>query len=194
MRVVRKPIPLSSIRRKTYESERSVILVHKLNEWFHLRPWKRHSLVLLVTGLVYVFIGIAYITTGPRQSRTVALQIALDWWSLDVWGGVFILSGLLAILSSRWPPFSETWGYFVLTGLSAGWSGFYATGVIFGDSPTSNLNGALSWGLIAFLWWAISGLTNPTTVILEHVSPSQTTEQLNEALREADHSGHDKHS
>lgn len=162
--------------------------------WLGLRPWRRHSLVLLVTGLVYVFIGFAYVYTDPRRSRDVALQIALDWWSLDVWGWIFVFSGLLAILSSRWPPFSETWGYFVLTGLSAGWSGFYVTGVIFGDSPVGNLTGGLTWGLVAFLWWAISGLVNPTTVILEHVSPSQLTEQMDEALREADHSGHDKRS
>jgi hypothetical protein len=149
--------------------------------------------VLLVAGLVYVLVGIAYIITEPRHSRDVALQIALDWWSLDAWGGVFIFSGLLAVLSSRWPPISETWGYFVLSGLSSGWAAFFATGVVFGDSPAANLSGALTWGLVGFLWWGISGLVNPTTVLLEHVSPSQMTEQLDEALREADH-GRDERS
>lgn len=137
--------------------------------WRGIRPWKRHSLVLLVAGAVYVFVGLSYIAAEERRSREIALQIALSWWSLETWGFVFMGAGLLAIISSRWPPVSETWGYFVLTGLSAGWSAFYLTGMIFADSPSSNISAFLTWGLIAFLWWAISGLVNPTVVLVEHV-------------------------
>jgi hypothetical protein len=78
-----------------------------------------------------------------------------------------MIAGALAILSSRWPPISKTWGYMVLTGLSAGWAAFFALSVICGPSPVANLSNTLSWGLIAFLWWAISGLLNPNDVRLQ---------------------------
>lgn len=139
--------------------------------WRGIRPWKRHSLVLLVTGLVYILIGVAYGFSPATPQRKEALKFALIWTdgSFFIWGMVWILAGVLAIVSARWPPVSETWGYTVLTGLAAGWSAFYCVGVIFGDSPVSNLTQTLIFGLLAFLWWAISGLTNPEQVLFEQV-------------------------
>lgn len=132
-----------------------------LHPWRGIRPWKRHSLVLFIAGLVYILIGFSYMAVEPGPGRRAALQFALDWWPLNVWGFIFVLAGIMSIISSRWPPISETWGYTVLTGLSAAWSSFYGFGVIFGDAPTSNLSAMLTWGVIAFLWWAVSGLVNP---------------------------------
>lgn len=132
--------------------------------WLGVRPWKRHSLVLMVAGFVYVAIGISYIWAEPTPTREVALHFALQWISLEHWGVIFICAGLLAIISSRWPPVSETWGYTVLTGLSSAWSAFYLVGVLFWHSPPTNLSGVMSWGLIAFMWWAISGLINPSDI------------------------------
>lgn len=141
-----------------------------LHPWRDLRPWKRHSLVLMVAGLVFVLIGFSYIFAEPTPARMQALSIAVAWMPLKYWGYVFMLAGVLAIISSRWPPISKTWGYMVLTGLSAGWGAFYAMGVIFDHSPVANLSGTLSWGLIGFLWWAISGLLNPNEVHISGVS------------------------
>lgn len=135
-----------------------------LHPWKALRPWMRHSLVLMVAGLVYIMVGITAFTAEPTPAREKALQFATQWWSLEVWGAIFIFAGLLACISSRWPPVSETWGYTVLTGLSAGWAAFYGAGVVLGDSPASNLGGVFTWGLMAFMWWAISGLINPTGI------------------------------
>lgn len=128
--------------------------------WWALRPWRRHSLVLLVAGVVYVLIGLAYTalpTTGVRGS---ALRVALAVLPLAAWGIVFIVVGALAIVSSRWPPASETWGYTAMSTLSTLWACFYAFGIALG-APVSNTTGALLWAVIAFLWWAISGLVNP---------------------------------
>lgn len=142
-------------------------------QFLGIRPWKRHSLVLLVAGTVYVFTGVAYTLAEITPEREIALVIALRWAPIDVWGFVWILSGLLAILSSRWPPVAETWGYMVLTGLSAGWGATYAMGVIFTESPTTNLSSAIVWSLVAFMWWAISGLVNPDqTGVTPHDRPN----------------------
>lgn len=126
-----------------------------------LRPWKRHGLVLLVAGLVFVGIGTSYILAEPTPARAKALYLALMWLPVETWGGIFMFAGFLSIISSRWPPVSKTWGYMVLTGLSAGWATFYLVDILFFDSPWTNISGTLSWGLVAFMWWAISGLRNP---------------------------------
>jgi len=135
-----------------------------LHPWKAFRPWERHSLVLFVAGLVYTSIGLSFFTTEITKANEKALKVALTWWDMDVWGVIFVLAGWLAMISSRWPPISSTWGYTVLTGLSATWASFYGIGVIFDLSPVSNLRGAFIWGLLAFMWWGISGLANPPRV------------------------------
>lgn len=144
-----------------------------------VRPWMRHSLVLMVAGLVYVLIGVSYILSKPTPNRELALQVALDKAPIQFWGGVFIAAGLLSVISSRWPPVAETWGYMVLTGLSAGWSVTYLTGVILMNSPAANLSGSMTWGLLAFLWWAVSGLVNPgqAVVVIEHGGGNEEDER-----------------
>lgn len=132
--------------------------------WKGIRPWERHSLVLMVAGFVYIAIGLSYVLTTPTPTREIALHYALQVASLETWGLVFIVAGLLAILSSRWPPFAETWGYIVLTGLSAGWAAWYLVNILLYESPVANLSAVLQWGLTAFLWWAISGLINPNAI------------------------------
>lgn len=131
------------------------------NKWLGFRPWERHSLVLLVAGLVYMAIGFSYIFSKPTGARYQALYAALVWLPMEGWGVVFFISGALAFISARWPPFTETWGYMVLTGLSTLWGGFYLVGIVVHNSPWSNITGAMTWGLVGFLWWAISGLLNP---------------------------------
>lgn len=122
-------------------------------------------------------IGVSFLIADPTPARLQSLEIALRWMSLESWGMVFIFAGLLAILSSRWPPFSETWGYTVLTGLSSGWAMFYLTAIVFAGAPAQGFSGVLSWGLIAFLWWAISGLVNPedgNSILLAEIAALQS--------------------
>lgn len=130
------------------------------------RPFKRHGLILLIAGLAYLATGLTYIWSAPTQNRRVALQLALGWFPIEYWGSIFGLVGVAAIISSRWPPVAEKWGYMLLAGLSAGWSATYAAGVIFEDSPASNLTGALNWGLLAAMWVIIPGLVNPDKTVV----------------------------
>ena len=142
----------------------NIIEAKALRPWLDIRPWQRHSLVLTVAGLIYIAIGASYFVTEITPSRARALVVALELLALKQWGVVFILSGALAMISARWPPISRTWGYMVLCGLSAGWSAVYLTGVVLIGAPSTNLSSFVTWGLIAFLWWAISGLLNPLKV------------------------------
>lgn len=129
-----------------------------------IRPWTRHSLVLLVAGLVYVVIGIVYMRTRVGSPTWEALVTAREWLSLDVWACTWIVVGTLSMISSRWPPVAEKWGYMALTSLAGGWGAFYILGVIFGPNTLGSITVGLVWWLVGFLWWAISGLVSPETI------------------------------
>jgi hypothetical protein len=129
--------------------------------YWGVRPWKRHDLILTVAGTIYSLVGIAYIIADDSPARYVALQVLLTLAPLRIWGGVFVAAGLMCIISSRWPPFADTWGYVVLTGMSVGWGSAYLFSILLGPSPWTNINGFFLWTLLGFLWWAISGLLNP---------------------------------
>ena len=126
-----------------------------------IRPWTRHSLVLLVAGLVYIVIGVVYLNTQENGPAWASLAIAREWLPIDALGALWIIVGVMAILSARWPPKVETWGYMALTALSANWGSFYILGVIFGYNTIGSLAVGLMLLLVAFLWWAISGLLSP---------------------------------
>lgn len=140
------------------EEDRSIT---NSRSWWGLRPWKRHSTILMVVGFLFVLIGLGYAFSPPTEGRTNSLRVILQVAPIQVWGGMFVISGLLAMLSSRWPPLNNTWGYMLLTGISSGWSATYLTGWMFFGSPTANLGQCLVWGILGFMWWAISGLPNP---------------------------------
>lgn len=131
-----------------------------------VRPWSQHSMVLLVAGLAYFGIGYAYASdTTQTEERTKSLSFILEIIPFNHWGILFMIVGVLTILSARWPPRSEKWGYAVLTGFSAVWSSGFLFSMIFDGAPVSGVIGFLVWGLVAFLWWAISGLINPPVIL-----------------------------
>lgn len=129
-----------------------------------VRPWTRHSLVLLIAGLVYVCIGLVYIRTPTGSPTWTALVSAREWLSLDAWAIIWIIVGCLSMISSKWPPVAEKWGYMALTGLAAAWGTFYFLGVIFGHNTIGSSAVGLVWWLIGFMWWSISGLVSPEEI------------------------------
>lgn len=135
-------------------------------EFRKLRPWNRHSTVLVGAGLCYIFIGIAYLFIIPGGPRYKALEIAINVAPLGFYSALFILVGLASIISARWPVMSEKWGYTALTALSSGWAAVYFLGTIIGDPPTTNLTSGATWALVAFLWWGVSGLVDPDDIKL----------------------------
>lgn len=145
-------------------------------EWGKLRPWQQHSQVLIVSGAAYFAFGVSYATTEATDARHASLVLAKVIMPIHAWGVVWLVAGALVIISARWPPVSETWGYSVLTALSSAWAFFYFAGVLFLDAPASAISGAVLWGLVAYLWYAISGLTNPVVIVAtDHEPPEVVT-------------------
>lgn len=130
---------------------------------WHLRPWQRHSLVLLIGGLVYTTYGFYYLVTDDqaRRGSALALAEAVALGHMAFWYTVWLIVGGLALVSTRWPPQSKTWGYTALSGLAACWGSVYLLSIVLLGAPTAGIGGALVWYLVAVLWWAISGLINP---------------------------------
>lgn len=125
------------------------------------KPWTRHGAILVVAGFAYILIGIVQIASEPSESHQEALYYALHVMSMDGWGMGFVTIGLIALISSRWPNWSKAWGYTVLTGWSAAWSSFYFAGGLLTETKILYLGTAGLWALLAFLWWAVSGMVSP---------------------------------
>lgn len=125
------------------------------------KPWSRHGVILVVAGITYMVIGTVYVFHIPSESQAEALYFALHLMSLDWWGIGFLIAGIVALTSSRWPNLPRSWGYTVLTGWSAAWSAFYFAGATLTDAKVVYFGTAGVWALLAFLWWAVSGLVSP---------------------------------
>lgn len=134
---------------------------HIGTRFLSFKPWSRHGAILVVAGITYMVMGTVHVFHVPSESQAEALYFALHLMSLDCWGVGFILTGLVALISSRWPNWPKSWGYVVLTGWSAAWSAFYFAGASLTDAKVVYFGTAGVWALLAFLWWAVSGLVSP---------------------------------
>ena len=123
--------------------------------------WTRHSLVLTVAGLIYVGMGYGFIVAPGYVGKDPSLHTALRLMTLDEWGGLYIFVGALALSAAHFPVGKKTWGYMVLTALSSAWAALYLLSVISGGAPKITLLSSLLWLLLAFIWWAVSGLLSP---------------------------------
>lgn len=129
--------------------------------YLKFKPWTRHGGILVVAGCVYILAGFVQIFSRPTESQVEALYFALHLMPIDGWGVGFVVVGLIALISSRWPNWHRSWGYTVLTGWSAAWSAFLFAGATLTDAKVVYFGTAGTWALLAYLWWAVSGLMSP---------------------------------
>lgn len=147
----------------------------QFEDFLGFRPWRRHSLVLFISGLLYIGQGLILNTWHVDGPRYRGLQAAFSRAPVEFWSGLFILVGVLAALSAVWPRSSEKWGYACLTGLACAWSALYAVGIIVYDTSPTNWSMVAIWAFIAFTWWAITGLVNPEKVVVIEVDQNAGT-------------------
>ena len=142
---------------------RARLKVGATRTWFALRPWQRHSIVLLAGALVYICQGLVYLLVDltPDRQRGLSAVFQVTRHHPEPWGVIWIIVGALALASTVWPPQSKTWGYTGLTAMAALWGAGYGGSALFLGAPLNNLSGLAVWWLVAFMWWAISGLVNP---------------------------------
>lgn len=124
------------------------------------KPWTKHSGILVVTGFVYIVIGVRLYHSVSSENLKAALYYAINLMPIDGWGIGFIVVGTIAVVSSRWPNVPASWGYVLLTGWSAAWSSFFFAGAMLTETRIIYFSTAAVWALLAYLWWAISGLVD----------------------------------
>lgn len=126
--------------------------------WTQVRPWDRHGLILLIAGLTYILIGVAYMVSEDPYVDQDQLRLALYIAPYFVWYVGFIVVGVIAMVSSRWPSTTRPIGYAALTAWSTAWAGFHIIGGLSQPINVTYIVGGLMMGMLGFLWWAISAL------------------------------------
>lgn len=134
------------------------MITQKLTSWRLLKPWSRHSMILIIAGITYIVKGLAHARIPQSPEHEQVLYFALELMPYEKWGWVFIFVGLFTILSARWPAWTRTAGYTALTGWSAAWAAFYLVGIAHTPERLPYFSVAMTWAMVAFLWWSISGL------------------------------------
>lgn len=124
--------------------------------WNTFKPWDRHGLILMVAGIINVLIGAAFVSSPTARLGDISINI---FPGNTVYYG-FIIAGAIAVMSARWPSKPRTLGYTALTGWTSSTGCVYIWGG-FEEQNASFLATGLIWILMAFLWWAISGLISP---------------------------------
>lgn len=106
----------------------------------------RRGAILLSYGIVWAIIGYGQITSPAPDLR--GLRLLLQMMPLDVWGWIWVASGLIAIISA-WLPQEKDWpGFLALPLMVLPWAASYLLAWIIGDFPRGWV-AAVVWGAIA---------------------------------------------
>lgn len=106
----------------------------------------RRGAILLSYGVVWSIIGYGQITSPAPDLR--GLRLLLQIMPLDVWGWIWVASGVIAIISA-WLPQERDWpGFLALPLMVLPWAASYLLAWIIGDFPRGWV-AAVVWGAIA---------------------------------------------
>jgi uncharacterized membrane protein len=113
--------------------------------------------VLVLLGFIFILTGFGFVKHPELNPAAKAqLHTALQIAPIQFWGVMFIISGLVAMISSRWPPGQSVWGYGTLAIVSIWWTSMYVTGWLY-LGVTGAYRGALSWATTSLIILIISG-------------------------------------
>ena len=115
----------------------------------------RRGAVLFLLGMIFTLTGVGFITQELTPNISSQLRLVLDLAPRQVWGAMFVISGLTGVCASRWPRNGQRIGYGTLTGVAVWWTAAYMCGAIGG--VVGSYRGALSWAAISSLLLIISG-------------------------------------
>ena len=122
------------------------------------RALGRRGAILLCYGVVWAIIGYGQITAPAPDLR--GLRLLLQTMPLDVWGWIWVASGLIAI-ASAWLPQGKDWpGFLALPLMVLPWMTSYLIAWIIGDFPRGWV-ATVVWGAIAAPVLVVAGWGEP---------------------------------
>lgn len=123
-----------------------------------LRLLGRRGAILLSYGVVWAIIGYGQITSPAPDLR--GLRLLLQMMPLDAWGWIWVVSGLVAIVSA-WLPQGKDWpGFLALPLMVLPWMVSYLLAWIIGDFPRGWV-ATVVWGAIAAPVLVVAGWREP---------------------------------
>lgn len=122
------------------------------------RALGRRGAILLCYGIVWAIIGYGQITSPAPDLR--GLRLLLQTMPLDVWGWIWVASGLIAIVSAWLPPERDWPGFLALPLMVLPWTVSYLLAWIIGDYPRGWL-ASVVWGAIAAPVLVVAGWREP---------------------------------
>ncbi|MFG3660226.1 hypothetical protein [Streptomyces sp. NPDC047706] len=121
----------------------------------------RRGAILLSYGTVWALYGYAQITTPQPDQR--GLRPALEFMPLTVWGWLWVLTGLVAVVCA-WMPQGLDWPAFLaLPFMVLPWMGSYLMAWATGDFPRGWV-AAIVWAAIAVPVLVVAGWREPPRV------------------------------
>ena len=118
----------------------------------------RRGAILLCYGIVWAIIGYGQITSPAPDLR--GLRLLLQMMPLDAWGWLWVISGLIAIVSA-WLPQGKDWpGFLALPLMVLPWAVSYLLAWIIGDFPRGWV-ATVVWGAIAAPVLVVAGWREP---------------------------------
>ena len=125
------------------------------------RALGRRGAILLCYGVVWAIIGYGQITAPAPDLR--GLRLLLQTMPLDVWGWLWVASGVIAI-ASAWLPQGRDWpGFLALPLMVLPWMVSYLLAWIIGDFPRGWV-ATVVWGAIAAPVLVVAGWQEPPRV------------------------------
>lgn len=122
------------------------------------RALGRRGAILLSYGVVWAIVGYGQITSPAPDLR--GLRLLLQMMSLDAWGWIWVVSGLVAIVSA-WLPQGRDWpGFLALPLMVLPWMVSYFLAWVLGDFPRGWV-ATVVWGAIAAPVLVAAGWAEP---------------------------------
>jgi hypothetical protein len=122
------------------------------------RTLGRRGVILLCYGAVWALYGYAQVASPPPDRR--GLQPLIELAPLAAWGWLWMVAGVLAMVSA-WLPTGRDWAAFpALQLVVLPWMGCYLVTWLMGDYPRGWIAAAV-WGLISVPVWVVAGWPEP---------------------------------
>lgn len=145
-----------------------------------LKPFGVRGLVLSTLGVLWVLIGVSGLTVGLSPLSVLTIDYMLDelfFLNTVTVSAAWIATGIMGIITSRWPPYQDSWGFFFLAPMPMFWALLHLVGAIF-HGPILGVLVTVVYAVMCVLLWGISKLEDPSMTPPNSIIPTMPDTRL----------------